>query len=180
MLLVWVGFAIDRSCGCRGGCRRVARQQGGSSVSSSLCTGCCCHDDQCQPLQACSGATLARLPSCLCCWYLSRVCYLGSLLCIHAMITTKYLWTESSLTCLDPNAMFVLIIFSRSCSCTCDCMITGLLGLISQYLRSCCCCFDNLSGSSCADLSVHDVRLSHCCLALSCLLLFKSGTFEAL
>ncbi len=91
MLLVWVGFDTKQFCGCRGGYRRVARQQGGSTVSSSLCTGCCCHDDQCQSVQACSGTTLAWLPPCLCCWYLSRVCYLGSLLCIHAMITTTVL-----------------------------------------------------------------------------------------
>ncbi len=55
-----------------------------------------------------------------------------------------------------------------------------LLGLVTKYLMSCCCCIHDLSGPSCADLSVHDLHLSRCCFALSCLLLFWFGTFKAL
>ena len=124
MLLVWVGFALERLCGCRGGCRRVARQQGGSTVSSSLCTGCCCHDDQCQPLQACSGATLARLPSCLCCWYLFRVCDLGSLLCIHAMTTATALVACIFTAPAWPQMpCYMLTISPKPCCCACNCRL---------------------------------------------------------
>ena len=193
MLLGWVGFAAERLCGCRGGCRGVARQQGGSSVSSSLCTGCCCHDDQCQSVQACSGATLARLPPCLCCWCLSRVCFLGPLLCIHAMITTITLvdciftapaWTQMPCVCApssQSNAVALAIagLWHSMCTQHTACCYL-LLGLVTKYLMSCCCCFHHLSGPSCADLSVHDLQLVRCCFALSCLLLFWFGTFKAL
>ncbi len=189
MLLVWMGFATERLCGCRGGCRGVARQQGGPPVSSSLCTGCCCHDDQCQPVQACSGATLARLPPCLCRWYLPRVCDLGYLLWIHAMtiatalvdcIFTAPAWTHCS-PFSQSHAVVLAIAGLRHFMCTqhtACCYL--LLGLVAKYLMSCCCCFHHLSGPSCADLSVHDLQLTRCCFALSCLLLFWFDTFKAL
>ncbi len=190
MLLVWVGFALERLCGCRGGCRRVARQQGGSTVSSSLCTGCCCHDDQCQSLQAGSGATLARLPPCLCCWYLFRVCDLGSLLCIHDHCNSTC-GLHLHCTCLDSNAMLhahhfpkAMLLCLQLQTCTTCTQHTAccylLLGLVTKYLMSCCCCFHHLSGPHCADLSVHDFQSTRCCFALSCLLLFWFGTFAKL
>jgi len=181
MFLVWVGFDTKQFCGCRGGYRRVARQQGGSTVSSSLCTGCCCHDDQCQSVQACSGTTLAWLPPCLCCWYLSRVCYLGSLLRIHAMITTTVLvdwifsapaWTQMPCLC-SPSFQGHAVVLAIAYLCHSTCTLATAFATFCLVLSvSPVAVTHHLSGPNCAPLSVSDLQLSRCYLALSCLLLF--------